>query len=120
MLAIGNEFSSFDQVEAIAIQESVAVGSCPKILRQTCTSKKGGPHCVSLICAQQEYHCQQNAFLNKSQNQNEKVLLTSICSGQINVVSTSTGSVKINSIKGHSEECVGCITADKYFSVKEE
>jgi hypothetical protein len=45
--------------------------------------------------------------------------LTSICSGQINVVSTSTGSVKINSIKGHSEQCVGCITSQEYFSVKE-
>jgi hypothetical protein len=102
LLAIGNEFSSFDQVEAIAIQVYVAVGSCPKILRQTCTSKKGGPHHVSLICAQHEYHCQQNAFLNKGWSQNKKVLLISICCGWINVVSTSTGSVKINSIKGHS------------------
>ena len=120
LLAVGNEFSSFDQVEAIAIQASVAVGSCPKILHQTHTSKKGGPCHISLICAQQEYHCKQNAFLNKSQNQNEKVLLTSICSGQINVVSTSTGSVKINSIKGYFEQFVGCITLQEYFSVKEE
>ena len=119
MLAIYFEFHSFDQVEAIAIQASIAVGSCPKILHQTCTSKKGGPCHISLICAQQEYHCQQNAFLNKGQSQNKKVILSSICCGWINVVSTSTGSVKINSIKGHSEQCVGCITSQEYFSVKE-
>ena len=110
LLVVGNEFSSFDQVEAIAIQTSVAMGSCPKILHQTHISKKGGPHCVSLICAWQEYHHQQNTFLNKGWSQNKKVLLSSIWCGQINVVSTSTGSVKINSIKGHSEQCIGCIT----------
>eukprot|EP00957_Ditylum_brightwellii_P005981 452989-Ditylum_brightwellii.AAC.1 len=65
LLAIGNEFSSFDHVEAIAIQASVDVGSCSKILRQTHTSKKGGPCHVSLMCAWQEYHHQQIAFLNK-------------------------------------------------------
>eukprot|EP00957_Ditylum_brightwellii_P080929 6156343-Ditylum_brightwellii.AAC.1 len=72
LLAIGNKFSSFDQVEAIVIQASVVVGSCPKILHQTHTSKKGGPCHVSVICVQQEYHHQQNAFLNKAQSQNEK------------------------------------------------
>eukprot|EP00957_Ditylum_brightwellii_P202431 15330146-Ditylum_brightwellii.AAC.1 len=56
VLYIGNELSSVDQVEAIAIHASLALGSCPKILCQTSSSTKGGPHHVSLICARQEYH----------------------------------------------------------------
>eukprot|EP00957_Ditylum_brightwellii_P000765 60505-Ditylum_brightwellii.AAC.1 len=73
LLAKGNDFSSFDQVEAIVMQAYVAVGSCPKIPYQKSTSKKGGPCHVTLICAQQEYHQQQNVFLNKGQSQNEKI-----------------------------------------------
>eukprot|EP00957_Ditylum_brightwellii_P057317 4344701-Ditylum_brightwellii.AAC.1 len=84
LLTICNEFSSVDQVEAIAMQASVAVGFCPKVLHQTHTSKKGGPCCVSLIYAGQEYHCQQNAFLNMGQSQNKKIPLSSICCGGIN------------------------------------
>eukprot|EP00957_Ditylum_brightwellii_P036305 2749534-Ditylum_brightwellii.AAC.1 len=74
LLSIGNELSSVDQAEAIAIQASIALGSCPNILHQTCSTTKGGPHCVSLICARQEYHCQQIAFRNKGQTQKEKEL----------------------------------------------
>eukprot|EP00957_Ditylum_brightwellii_P091420 6960901-Ditylum_brightwellii.AAC.1 len=62
MLSIVNELSSMVQVEAIAMQASVALGSCPKILCQTRSSTKGRPCCVSLICTQQEYHCQQIDF----------------------------------------------------------
>eukprot|EP00957_Ditylum_brightwellii_P108669 8288913-Ditylum_brightwellii.AAC.1 len=61
-----------DQVEAIAIQAPVTLGSCPKILCQTHSSTKGGPHHASLICARQEYHCQQIASLNKDQTQKKK------------------------------------------------
>eukprot|EP00957_Ditylum_brightwellii_P143013 10896716-Ditylum_brightwellii.AAC.1 len=65
VLSIGNELSSEDQVEAIAIQVSIAFASCPKILCQTYSSTKGGPHHVSLVCARQEYHHQQITFHNK-------------------------------------------------------
>eukprot|EP00957_Ditylum_brightwellii_P079481 6044204-Ditylum_brightwellii.AAC.1 len=44
VLSINNELSSVDQVKAIVIQASIASGSCPKILRQTHSSTKGGPH----------------------------------------------------------------------------
>eukprot|EP00957_Ditylum_brightwellii_P209034 15359969-Ditylum_brightwellii.AAC.1 len=64
-LSKGNKLSSVDQVEAIAIQTLVAFGCCPKILCQTHHSTKGGPHCVSLIYAQQEYHHQQIVCINK-------------------------------------------------------
>eukprot|EP00957_Ditylum_brightwellii_P208879 15359353-Ditylum_brightwellii.AAC.1 len=63
LLTIGNGFSSVDQVETIAIQASDVVGSCPKILCQTRTSKKGGPCHVSLICA-----CQEKAKTTINQN----------------------------------------------------
>eukprot|EP00957_Ditylum_brightwellii_P007974 604148-Ditylum_brightwellii.AAC.1 len=72
VLSIVNELSSVDQVETIVIHASVAVGFRPKILHQTCSSTKGGPCHVSLICAQQEYHQQQIAFLNKGKTQKEK------------------------------------------------
>eukprot|EP00957_Ditylum_brightwellii_P127595 9730709-Ditylum_brightwellii.AAC.1 len=58
VVSISKELSSVDQVEAIAIQASIALGSCPKILHQTHSFTKEGPRCVSLICARQEYHCQ--------------------------------------------------------------
>eukprot|EP00957_Ditylum_brightwellii_P168071 12794916-Ditylum_brightwellii.AAC.1 len=71
---------------------SVAVGSYPKILHQTCTSKKGGP-------------CH-------GQSQNKKAPLSPIYCGQSNAVSTSTSSVKIRSLKEHSEEYVGVSVED--------
>eukprot|EP00957_Ditylum_brightwellii_P205729 15345132-Ditylum_brightwellii.AAC.1 len=111
VLSIGNEHSSVDQVEAIAIQASITLGSCPKILHQTHSSTKGGSHCVSLICARQEYQCQQIAFYNKGKTQKKKVSVSSTCCGQINAVTTSSGSVKINSLKENSPGCVGCITS---------
>eukprot|EP00957_Ditylum_brightwellii_P190698 14517694-Ditylum_brightwellii.AAC.1 len=58
VLSIVNELSSVEQVEAIAIQASIALGSCSKILHQTHNSTEGGPCCVSLKCARHEYHNQ--------------------------------------------------------------
>eukprot|EP00957_Ditylum_brightwellii_P173854 13235907-Ditylum_brightwellii.AAC.1 len=72
VFSIGNKLSSVDQAEVIEIQASIASGSCPKILRQTHSTTKGGPGCVSMICARQEYHCQQIAFHDKGQTQKEK------------------------------------------------
>jgi len=111
VLSISNELSSVDQVEAVAIQASITLGSCPKILCQTCSSTKGGPCHVSLICARHKYHCQQITFHNKGKTQKEKVSVSSICCGQINTVTTLCDSVKINSLKEHSPGCVGCITS---------
>eukprot|EP00957_Ditylum_brightwellii_P196601 14979334-Ditylum_brightwellii.AAC.1 len=73
VLSIGNEFSSVDQVEASAMQASIALGYCPKILCQSCSATKGRPHCDSLICATQKYHHQQIAFHNKGRIQKEKI-----------------------------------------------
>eukprot|EP00957_Ditylum_brightwellii_P042490 3217383-Ditylum_brightwellii.AAC.1 len=73
LLSKGNKLSSVHQAEAIAIHAFVALGCCSHILCQTRISTKGGACCVSLICARQEYHCQQITFLNKGQTQKEKI-----------------------------------------------